>query len=252
MLAAALTTLVWTASVSAATFADRTGDRYSSSSTVKASTKKPAKTTAAQRRQVKLRAAKRRATQRRVCVATNRSPSLRGLSRTQRTQLRQYSAYRVPARKARKAVRFRKATRGLRAIKARKATPGRKAGWVCTRTARQTKTVAKLTSKLGAATTSRDILAVDMPATLDKPLMINATAGSSAGWRMLDVPKAPAQLYERGAVYSTGEYDVVQEVSFGSLKEAIAIHAKQGTRTWRWKLDWKGGTEPYLAPDGTV
>jgi hypothetical protein len=110
-----------------------------------------------------------------------------------------------------------------------------------------------LTAPLGTPTADeRDVQVVEFPATLDKRLTINLPDGNDAGWRLLDAPAAPARTYRTGAIYSSADYDVVQRVDVGALKESIAVHASQGVRTWSWKLSWHGGDAPSLAEDGTV
>ncbi|MCB0877465.1 MAG: Ig-like domain repeat protein [Thermoleophilia bacterium] len=164
----------------------------------------------------------------------------RRLNKLQRAQLRYFGAYRIPGRKGRKA---RKGHRAVKAIPAR---------WICLRSKVQANATRRHTRKLGPTGSDRSVGSVTFPTTLDKQLTIALPGGDRAGWSMLGAPKVPAQLYAGGAVYSTSEYDVVQEVGMGRLKESIVVHRRQGVKTWRWKLLWKGGSAPFVAGDGTI
>ncbi|MCW2928832.1 MAG: uncharacterized protein JWM86_2800, partial [Thermoleophilia bacterium] len=177
-----------------------------------------------------------RASSRIGCTRTIGATGTRRLSAAQRLQVRRLGAYRIAAtpRTARRA-----------------AVP---AQWICVRTAAQAKALAGLTRSLGhrEAKADLDVQAVALPRTLDRKLTIALPDRASAGWTMLDAPAVPAQSFDKGVVYSAGEYDVVQRVSFGSLKESIAVHRRQGIRSWSWKLAWKGGAAPSIGRDGTV
>ncbi|MCW2921693.1 MAG: hypothetical protein JWL76_1567 [Thermoleophilia bacterium] len=156
--------------------------------------------------------------------------STRRLTATQRAQLRRFGAF--------------KSTRKV----------GRRTStiWTCIRTARQARVVRSLIRKLGTPTTDLDAMVVSFPRTLDGRLDIALPGGKRASWDLQGAPQVPAQAYRLGAVYSTTEYDVVQQVGWGSLKESIAVHRSQGVRTWRWKLSWKGGKGPVIAADGSL
>ena len=172
------------------------------------------------------------ATERIDCQRRVSSDRLRRLTAAQRDQVRELGAY------------WSKPTRSR---------PGM---WICVRSDAERATLARLADDLGASTADDadrdDVLGVSFPESLDRRLDIALPNGDSASWRMLDVAAVDAQPFAHGTIYSTSDFDVVQEVGLGRIKESIAVHTRQGMRTWSWKLAWNGGQEPELQADGTV
>ncbi len=77
--------------------------------------------------------------------------------------------------------------------------------------------------------------------------------GGWVGWRMLGAPAAPATLHDKGVVYRTGSYDLVQYVRGSRMREAIVVRKRQGNKVWRWRLSQKGpGDRPRVAATGEV
>ena len=106
-----------------------------------------------------------------------------------------------------------------------------------------------LRSRIDAATPGAvDHGWVDLPDTLDGRVRLasrsNATPGN-AGWEMLDVPAIPRTDLDGGAVYASGEWDVLQLAERDRLREFIVVNAHQGTKTWRWRLH---GADAKVAP----
>ncbi len=98
-----------------------------------------------------------------------------------------------------------------------------------------------------------DTSGLDFPATLSGPFRINLPDGlGTSGWRMLDVPAAKLVRFRGGARYETSDYDVVLESGYGTVKESIVVHTRQGVRTWRWRLTYTKGRKPYIDGAGRI